>query len=234
LSEARRLDRLVDDLLDLAKLESRQFSMTFEPVDLADVVAATVDGFRPEADDASIALELRAPDEPITVQGDTDRLAQVTGNLVQNALKYARSRVLVSVDVADAWARIDVMDDGPGIAVEDLPHVFERLYVARRQPERRETGSGLGLAIVRELVTAMRGHVQASAAPGSESTMAGACLTVFLPYAGTIGGQDEVPVSSGSTMERATTPSEVPAPTRPEQSSSAPSSEEAARRRSES
>ncbi len=102
LSEARRLDRLVDDLLDLAKLESRQFSMTLEPVDLADVVAATVDGFHPEADDAAISIELRAPQEPITVQGDTDRLAQMTGNLVQNALKYARSRIVVAVGVTDA------------------------------------------------------------------------------------------------------------------------------------
>jgi two-component system sensor histidine kinase BaeS len=230
LSEARRLDRLVDDLLDLAKLESRQFSMALEPVDLADVVAETVDGFRPEADDASIALELRAPDEPITVHGDTDRLAQLTGNLVQNALKYARSRVLVSVGVADSWARLDVMDDGPGIAVEDLPHVFERLYVARREPERRETGSGLGLAIVRELVTAMQGHVQASAAPGHEATMAGACLTVFLPYVGTIDKQAAIPaesqaqpqvdapLSSASTSEAATPSSEVPTPTRQERS----------------
>jgi two-component system sensor histidine kinase BaeS len=233
LSEARRLDRLVDDLLDLAKLESRQFSMTFEPVDLADVVAATVDGFRPEADDGSIALELRAPDDPITVHGDTDRLAQLTGNLVQNALKYARSRVVVSVGVVDSWARLDVMDDGPGIAADDLPHVFERLYVARRQPDSREAGSGLGLAIVRELVTAMRGHVQASAAPSHDATMPGACLTVFLPYAGTIHPHAappsqrppgtpapspfEGPVSSAPTTEPATTP-EVTIPTRQEQS----------------
>ncbi|HEX2382604.1 MAG TPA: HAMP domain-containing sensor histidine kinase [Acidimicrobiales bacterium] len=207
LSEARRLDRLVDDLLDLAKLESRQFSMTIEPVDLADVVAATVDGFRPEADDASIALELRAPNEPITVEGDSDRLAQVTGNLVQNALKYARSRIVVAVGVTEAWARLDVIDDGPGIAAEDQPHVFERLYVARRQPDRRETGSGLGLAIVRELVTAMRGQVQASAATGQHDTTAGACLSVFLPFAGPV----RPPVSSAP--EAATIPTTPTSPT---------------------
>jgi two-component system sensor histidine kinase BaeS len=201
LSEARRLDRLVDDLLDLAKLESRQFSMTLEAVDLADVVTATVDGFRPEADEASIALELRAPHDPITVEGDTDRLAQVTGNLVQNALKFARSRIVVSVGVVDRWARLDVMDDGPGIAPDDLPHVFERLYVARRQPDRRETGSGLGLAIVRELVTAMRGEVRASAAAGEDETMAGACLSVFLPFVGAVSS----PVTSAESAEVPTT-----------------------------
>jgi len=212
LSEARRLDRLVDDLLDLAKLESRQFSMTLEPVDLADVVAATVDGFRPEADDASIALELHAPQEPITVEGDADRLAQVTGNLVQNALKYARSRIIVSVGVTDAWARLDVVDDGPGIAAEDQPHVFERLYVARRQPDRRETGSGLGLAIVRELVTAMRGQVNASATDGGDNTTAGACLSVFLPFA----GQAPASISSAATPEVPTTPAPTPTTAAPE------------------
>ena len=205
LSEARRLDRLVDDLLDLAKLESRQFSMTFEPVDLDDVVAATVDGFRPEADDASIALELRAPEEPITVRGDTDRLAQVTGNLLQNALKYARSRIVVSVGVTNGWARLDVMDDGPGIAAEDLPHVFERLYVARHQPQGRETGSGLGLAIVRELVTAMRGQVRASAAAAEDASMAGACLSVFLPFVGPAAPL----VSSASEVQQEATPEAV-------------------------
>jgi two-component system sensor histidine kinase BaeS len=203
LTEARRLDRLVDDLLDLAKLESRQFSLALEPVDLADVVAATVDGFRPEADDASIALELHAPQEPITVEGDADRLAQVTGNLVQNALKYARSRILVAVGVTDTWARLDVIDDGPGITAEDQPHVFERLYVARRQPDRRETGSGLGLAIVRELVTAMQGQVSASATIDADGTTAGACLSVFLPFA----GEAPQPVSSVATPEVTTTTS---------------------------
>jgi two-component system sensor histidine kinase BaeS len=211
LSEARRLDRLVKDLLDLAKLESRQFSMTFEPVDLADVAAATVDGFRPEADEASIALELHAPQDGITVSGDTDRLAQVTSNLVQNALKYARSRVIVNAAVSDGWARLDVMDDGPGIAAEDLPHVFERLYVARRQPDRRETGSGLGLAIVRELVTAMGGVVRASAAGAQDTTMAGACLSVFLPLAerpvGPVSSEMTPTVPSSSTSSEVTSTS---------------------------
>jgi len=180
LSEAKRLDRLVRDLLDLAKLESRQFTFTFEPVDLVDVAAATAEGFRPEADDAAIAIELRAPAHPVVVNGDTDRLAQVAGNLIQNALKFARSRVVVAVDSSGPWARLDVADDGPGIATEDLPYVFERLYVARRQPRGKETGSGLGLAIVRELVTAMHGEVRASAAG---EPLGGACLSVFVPLA---------------------------------------------------
>jgi two-component system sensor histidine kinase BaeS len=176
LSEARRLERLVGDLLDLARLESRSFALALGPVDLVDVAAGTVDGFRPEAGDAGIAMQLVTSDEPTIVHGDADRLAQIAANLVQNALKFARTEVRVSVESANGWARLAVSDDGPGIAPEDLPHVFERLYVSRHRPIRKEIGSGLGLAIVRELVTAMGGTVEAS---GDDT--GGACLSVLLP-----------------------------------------------------
>lgn len=176
LSEARRLERLVGDLLDLAKLESRSFALTLGPVDLVDIAAGTVDGFRPETGEAGVTMELVSGDEPTVVNGDADRLAQIAANLLQNALKFARSEIRVSVESADGWARLAVNDDGPGIAPADLPHVFERLYVSRHQPQRKEIGSGLGLAIVRELVTAMGGTVQASAAETG-----GACLSVLLP-----------------------------------------------------
>ncbi len=175
LAEARRLERLVRDLLDLAKLESRQFTLEMTTVDLADIAAGTADGFRPEADDAGVAIAVTASDD-VLVTGDADRLAQVTANLVENALKYASSSVTIDVRADGGWAELDVRDDGPGIAPEDVPHVFERLYVSRHEPRRKEAGSGLGLAIVRELVTAMGGQVRANAAPG-----AGACLSVFLP-----------------------------------------------------
>jgi two-component system sensor histidine kinase BaeS len=175
LSEARRLERLVGDLLDLAKLETRAFSLSIEAVDLVDIAVGTVDGFRPEADEAGVRLEVDAVEAAI-VNGDPDRLAQVAGNLVQNALKFASSRIDVRIAIEDGTARLDIVDDGPGIAPDDLAHVFERLYVARHEPRRKEVGSGLGLAIVRELVTAMGGTVAADAAPGG-----GACLTVRLP-----------------------------------------------------
>ena len=176
LSEARRLERLVGDLLDLAKLESRSFSLTDEPVDLVTVAEGTADGFRPEATDAGVTLVVRGGEAPAVVRGDPDRLAQVAANLVQNALKFARTRIEMTVQTANGWARLSVSDDGPGIAAEDLPHVFERLYASRHQPQHKEVGSGLGLAIVRELVTAMGGTVQATAAEEG-----GACLSVVLP-----------------------------------------------------
>ncbi len=183
LSEAKRLDRLVRDLLDLAKLESRQFSLRTEPVDLIEVAAATVDAFHPEAEEAGVAIELLAPPRSAVVDADTDRLAQVIGNLVQNAMKFAATRIVVRVAVDGNHARLDVSDDGQGIAAEDQPHVFERLYVARHEPRRKETGSGLGLAIVRELVTAMHGDVRAASGDASGGLAGGACLTVELPLA---------------------------------------------------
>jgi two-component system sensor histidine kinase BaeS len=179
LAESRRLERLVRDLLDLATLDGRQFSLVVEPVDLAAVAHATADGFRPDATDAGVAITVDAA-QPAMVDADADRLGQVAANLVENALKFARSRVHLAVVAGNGWGVLAVDDDGPGIAPEDRPHVFERLYVARRDPRRAETGSGLGLAIVRELVTAMGGTVAVDASP-----MAGARITVQFPLRST-------------------------------------------------
>jgi two-component system sensor histidine kinase BaeS len=180
LTESRRLDRLVRDLLDLARLDARQFSLRLEPVDVGDVATHVTEGFRPEADEAGVRLTLATPgaggSAGVVATADPDRLAQVVANLVENALKYATAEVRVAVAADGGSVRLTVEDDGPGIAAEDLPHVFERLYVARRQPRRRETGSGLGLAIVRELVGAMGGDVRAEAAAGP-----GTRLVVTLP-----------------------------------------------------
>ncbi|MFN8039343.1 MAG: HAMP domain-containing sensor histidine kinase [Acidimicrobiales bacterium] len=162
LTESRRLERLVRDLLDLAKLDARRFTLHPTALDLAALATDSIDGFRREATDAGVVLTLHAP-APVPVVVDPDRTQQVVANLVENALKYAASQVVVTVSTtADGAARLEVADDGPGIAPEDLPHVFERLYVAQAAPVRKEAGSGLGLAIVRELVEAMGGDVAAT------------------------------------------------------------------------
>ncbi len=99
------------------------------------------------------------------VVADPDRLAQVLANLVQNAIKFASSQVVVRYGPTAHGAEIEVADDGPGVRSEDLPHVFERLYVAAQTPQRKESGSGLGLAIVKELVEAQGGTVAALPRP---------------------------------------------------------------------
>ncbi|MEO5899066.1 MAG: HAMP domain-containing sensor histidine kinase [Ilumatobacteraceae bacterium] len=165
-SESRRLERLVADLLDLAKLQARAFSLHAVPLDLTAAAITATSGFAPDAAERGITLRT-AQGAAVHVLADPDRLAQVAANLIENALKYARFEVQVSVH-ADGTAGVFVVDDdGPGIAPDDMPHVFERLYVARARPQRRESSSGLGLAIVRELVEAMGGTVGAGISPSS-------------------------------------------------------------------
>jgi len=172
-AESARLERLVADLLDLAKLQARAFTFAIGPVDLSAAVLTATDGAAGSLPGITFHPVTSGR---LTVRADPDRLAQVLANLVENAGKYARSTVLVSARAEREWAVVTVDDDGPGIAVHDLPHVFERLYVARDRPERRENSSGLGLAIVRDLVVGMGGEVAAGVAPNG-----GARLTCRLP-----------------------------------------------------
>jgi two-component system sensor histidine kinase BaeS len=157
-SESRRLQRLVADLLDLARLDAHQFSLAPRPIDAREVVAETVDGFRPQAGDIGVSLDLDAGGACPTV-ADPERLAQIVANLLENALKYATAAVKVGLSQPDGVVRITVDDDGPGIDPDDLPRVFERLYASRTVPG-RAVGTGIGLAIVRELAGAMGGDVR--------------------------------------------------------------------------
>lgn len=177
-NESRRLERLVTDLLDLAKLEARQFALEPQPIDLGEVVPDVAAGFEREAAEHGISIGVEGPHEPVMVSADPDRLAQVLANLLQNAMKFADDAVQVSWRLGANGAELVVADNGPGIATEDLPHVFERLYVAAQTPRRKETGSGLGLAIVRELVEAQDGTVTALPRPTG-----GTQFVVVLPTA---------------------------------------------------
>ena len=159
LSEAQRLERLVADLLDLARLDARRFRLDLRPADVGGIVAAAVEGFGPAAERTGVVLDLDDGSAARVRSSTPIASAQVVANLLDNGCRHAAGRVRVTV-AADAGAIVvAVEDDGGGIAPEDLPHVFERLYVSRHQPPRRESGSGLGLAIVRELVAAMGGEV---------------------------------------------------------------------------
>ena len=159
--EARRLERLVQDLLDLARLEADRFSLTIREVDAADVVRRVVDGFRPRAAELGLALDLAPGSEVVTpVSADSDRLGQIVANLVENAASFAASRVVVGVAGGPDGAVLWVDDDGSGIPPDQLTRVFERYVTSDRAPG-RGTGSGLGLAIVSELAAAMGAAVHA-------------------------------------------------------------------------
>lgn len=164
LAQSQRLNRLVTDLLDLSRLDARSFSLDVVSGDVVGVVAGTARAFVPKAADHNIALSFQSGGQaagPIFASIDAMRLDQAVANLIDNALKFARTRIDVSVFMHEGWVTVSVADDGDGIAADDLPHVFERLYVAKARPTPKESGSGLGLAIARELVAAMGGHVAA-------------------------------------------------------------------------
>jgi two-component system sensor histidine kinase BaeS len=167
IAESRRLERLVGDLLDLTKLEARQMSIALRPTDVTEVVTTTAEGFRPAAARSGLAIAVGLPGEDglpgvTSVTADPDRLAQLLANLLENAMTFARTTVTVSIagDQSSGGCVVTVDDDGPGIAQDDLPRVFERFYRADRGPN-RQMGSGLGLAIVAELAVAMGGTVRA-------------------------------------------------------------------------
>ena len=180
-AESRRLERLVADLLDLAKLETQHLSLRLDRVDAGSVAVAAAEAARPLAARRSVAVEV-APAAPgsALVTADPDRLGQVVANLIENAVAHAGSRIAVRVghDVGGSIA-ISIDDDGPGIPPEDLGRVFDRFYQVDRGSSARG-GSGLGLAIVAELTRAMGGTVEAESPSPSG---AGTRMVVHLPAA---------------------------------------------------
>ena len=159
-SEANRLVKLVDDLLDLSRLENKRVTLELRPIDLGELVARTVDKLRPLAQTSRLILEQLVP-TGVIVSADADRLEQVLTNLVDNAIKYTPpgGRVEVRVVPADGEVEVAVADTGRGIRPEDLPHVFERFYRADRSRTRGSGGTGLGLAIARHIVEAHGGRI---------------------------------------------------------------------------
>jgi two-component system sensor histidine kinase BaeS len=166
--ESRRLERLVGDLLDLARMNKAEFSVRREPIDLAEIGPEAVRRYEGQARDFDVTLELVAPEEAPAI-GDADRVLQIVSNLVENALRLAPSGGTVRIVAAPGELRVE--DTGPGLKAEELERAFERFYLYSRYGRQRPVGTGLGLAIVKELAEGMGGSVAASSEPGA--------LTVF-------------------------------------------------------
>jgi signal transduction histidine kinase len=179
--ESGRLSRLLEDLMVLSRLEAGEFTLRPEAVNLTGHLRGTVEAYRGRAEAAGVALEGDLAEVPVVLV-DPDRLDQVVGNLVENALRYtpAGGTVRLGLGQEGSRVRLAVADTGPGIEAADLPHIFERLYVAQRYRPARPEGSGLGLAIVHELVEAMGGTVEVVSAPGQGTTIS-ALLPLRLP-----------------------------------------------------
>ncbi|MDR5708658.1 MAG: ATP-binding protein [Armatimonadota bacterium] len=168
--EANRLMKLVDDLLDLSRLETKGVTFELRPVDLDGICRGVVERTLPRAEEAGIRLTYTG-EGPLTVLADPDRVEQVLTNLVDNALKFTPEggEIHVQARQEGTEAVVSVQDTGRGIPPDDLPHIFERFYRADRSRTRREGGSGLGLAIAKHLVEMQGGRIWASSRPGEGS-----------------------------------------------------------------
>jgi signal transduction histidine kinase len=166
--EARRLERLVRDLLDLARMNRREFVVHHERIDLGEVAREVARRYETDARAAGVELECEAAG-PAPALGDMDRVLQVVSNLVENALRSTPAGG--SVRVRTDTGVLVVEDTGVGLAPEDVPHAFERFYLHDRSPDgRSRIGSGLGLAIVKELTERMGGTVSISSEVGRGTT----------------------------------------------------------------
>ncbi len=180
LAEADRLDRLVADLLALARLEAQDFRLELIAVDLPGLVRSAGEAWAPRCAEAELRLAMELPNYPLVVRTDPTRLRQVVDGLLENALRVVPSGapLVLAVRSAPGVAVLEVRDGGPGLSQADLAVAFERGALYERYRGIRKVGTGLGLALAARLVQRLGGWIEAGHAPEG-----GARFTVRLPTA---------------------------------------------------
>jgi signal transduction histidine kinase len=175
LEESDRIVSMLSTLMDISEAETGVLRLQLEPIELRALLSEVIELYEDVADAKKIRVTLE-PGEPVTISGAPDRLRQAFANLVDNAIKYTAQDGSVSVlaRTEDDSAVVTVTDTGTGIAPQDLPRIWDRLY--RADPSRSERGLGLGLSLVKAYVQAHGGTVQAVSQPGH-----GSVFTVRLP-----------------------------------------------------
>ena len=178
--QARRMSRLIDDLMSLSRIELNLHLQPQTRVDLAGIVAQVCDTMTPLAQERDLALTLKREAPEAFVLGDRDELIRVFENLVENALKYGAAGKLVEVTLSAAAgeAAVSVRDFGPGIAPEHLPRLTERFYRVDVEKSRGQGGTGLGLALAKHILARHRGTLSIESDPGK-----GAIFTARIPLA---------------------------------------------------
>jgi PAS domain S-box-containing protein len=182
--QVRHLTRLVDDLLDVARITRGKVKLHRETIELGPVLTTAIETARPLLDDRSHKLVVTVPDEPVWVQADSARLTQVFGNLLTNAAKYMEEggAVTVAVELVNREVVIRVCDRGVGIPAEMLPRVFDLFTQVGTAVDRAQGGLGIGLSLVKTLVELHGGSVAAhSAGPGRGSEFSVRLPTVVAP-----------------------------------------------------
>jgi len=165
---SQRLVRLVNDILDIEKMECGRVAFNFARVDVRSLVEQAIEGNRELAEGYGVQIRLEGPHAVADVRADPDRLAQVVTNLLSNALKFssAQQEVVLSLAEANGAVRISVRDHGAGISVDFKPHIFERFARADATNTRQNGGTGLGLSIVKQIVDRLGGTTGFADAPG--------------------------------------------------------------------
>lgn len=175
---ADRLSDLVNDFLDISKIESGRIQLQKEPLDLATIAQHVADTFHPQAENKQIELSLTHPDEMVLVVGDISRLTQALMNLVSNAIKYTPEGGSVSISVGrrDGTASVSVRDTGVGISEKDQRRLFSKFFRANNAVTRQENGTGLGLTIAKAIAELHGGSLSISSRENDGST-----FTINLP-----------------------------------------------------
>jgi signal transduction histidine kinase len=201
--QIHQLRRLVDDLLDVARIMNGRMALRFGWVDLRDVIAQAIERVQPLIEQRQHSVIYAGPAAPIVVEGDLVRLVQVVANLLDNSAKYTSPGGTIEVRLsvgADGW-EIQIEDNGRGIPAENLESLFDLFVQGERTADRAEGGLGLGLALVRRIVAMHGGSVQAT----SDGLGLGSVFYVRLPMAndGNRPVEEAAPDKSGNAMELA-------------------------------
>jgi PAS domain S-box-containing protein len=167
-ANCQRLIRLINDMLDVEKIESGKMKFDMAPLTLSDAAQRSIDAVRGYAEQLGVELRFQALDDDLTVRADVDRLVQVGANLISNALKFSKTgdRVEVSVERRGRLARLSVVDHGPGIPDEFRARIFTKFAQADSSDTRQKGGTGLGLVIAKEIVDRHGGRLWFESEPG--------------------------------------------------------------------
>ncbi|PSL42568.1 signal transduction histidine kinase [Salsuginibacillus halophilus] len=174
--EAVRMERLVEDLFQLTKLDEGHFTFSFEQVEAGSLVSETVETIRSYAHQHEVTMTLNSPDEKLELSADPARLQQALLNVLSNAIHHTDSAVHVSLRHAGDEVEICIEDEGPGLTADEAELVWARFYRTDAARSTKDGGSGLGLAIAKEFIEAHGGHVHSESPAGR-----GARFHLYLP-----------------------------------------------------
>lgn len=176
-----RLNRLVQDLYDLSIADLEDLSYYKEQVNVNELIRTEVEGKKYDAEKAGLSIMVQAPDEPVTITGDSQRLQQLIANLLSNSITYSDpgGTIKVSIALRDENVHLDISDTTPGVPDHALPHLFDRLFRVEQSRNRALGGAGLGLAICHQIVKAHEGSISAKHSPAG-----GLLIQISLPLSG--------------------------------------------------